>query len=109
MKPLQLVDASKVDNIEEYATSMLAMTVTLKTLEAYHLTALKKGFLDDDEKECASTILWEIQRLMSLYQTQMKNVLDRSELNQELIIKMLHESYPEIQLPKKPRKRKKKE
>lgn len=74
---VQFVDASMLDSLDQYAVSLVTAVMTLKTLESYQKEAIKKGLLEEDEFETASTIVWELHRLASLYQTQADNVFER--------------------------------
>lgn len=85
----------KPDTIEKYAATLIAGVASLKTLENQHILAYKAGILDEDESETAKSIQWEIRRLITLYNTQMKNVLDRTKITQEDIINEFKKLMPE--------------
>ncbi len=101
MKDLKFVNAEDLTNIEEYGAALLTSLISLRTLEAYHIAAFNKGLLDEDEAETGKTICWEIQRLISLYKTQVENVLDRTELKESEILKHLKERMPDVKLPRR--------
>jgi hypothetical protein len=101
MKEIKFVNAEDLSNLEEYAASLLSSIISLKTLEAFHIAAFNKGLLDEDEAETGKTIVWEIHRLINLYKTQIENVLDRTEINQEQIIEGLKSMMPNIKIPRK--------
>lgn len=103
MKDIQFVSADKVKTLEHYAASLVSAMVTLQTLESFHAAAYNQGLLEEDEAETGKTICWEIRRLMQLYKTQMENVLDRTELDEEVIITSLKALMPDV---KKSRKKK---
>ncbi len=103
MKDIQFVSADKVKTLEHYASALVSSMVTLRTLESFHIAAFNQGLLEDDEAETGKTICWEIRRLMSLYKTQMENVLDRTELDEQAIIDSLKALMPDV---KKSRKKK---
>lgn len=107
MKHIQFVHVNELKTIEEYASSLLVALASLKTLEAYEIAAFKKGILDSDEYEASKTICWEIQRLLSLYQNQIKSVLERSSTNEDEIIKSLQKQMPSLEIPKKRAQKKK--
>lgn len=90
---IQLVDAKKMKTLEEYVTSLVTGFISLKTLETFHVEAIHKGLLDQDESETATTILWELKRLMKLYQGQAHHVFARipDEINMESVIQKLKE------------------
>ncbi len=103
MRDIQFVSAEKVKTLEHYAAALVSSMVTLRTLESFHIAAFNQGLLEEDEAETGKTICWEIRRLMALYKTQMENVLDRTELDEDSIIASLKGLMPDV---KKPRKRK---
>ena len=108
MKEIKFVNAEDLESLEQYGAALLSSLISLRTLEGFHLAAFSKGLLDEDEEETGKTICWEIQRLISLYKTQIENVLDRTELNEEDILKNLKSMMPDIKLPKKRKTIKKK-
>lgn len=101
MKEIKFVNANSLSCLEEYGASLLTGLYSLKTLEAFHLSAFNKGLLDEDEAETGKTICWEIHRLMALYKTQIENVLDRTNLKEEDILSSLKSMVPEIKIPKR--------
>lgn len=106
MNEIKFVSATEVSTLEEYAASLLSGMISLRTLESFHHTALKKGILNVDETETLTTICWEIQRLLSLYAKQMENVLERTELNEEEILQSLKSLMPDVKIPRKKRQKK---
>ncbi len=101
MKDIQFVNPKELESLEDYGTSLLTGMMSLRTLEAFHLEAFNKGILDEDEIETGKTIHWEIQRLLCLYKTQMQHVLDRTDINEEMIIEKLRTQMPDLKIPRK--------
>lgn len=101
MKEVKFVNAEDISSVEDYAAALLTGMISLKTLENYHYAAYNKGLLDEDEGEVGKTICWEIQKLLKLYKTQIENVLDRSELNEEDILKSFKSTMPDVKIPRK--------
>lgn len=101
MKGLTFVAADQMKTLEEYAASNLAAMIYLKYMETYHVAAFKAGLFETDEEECSKTIIWEIQRLLSLYKTQNKYICDRSSFDQEAALALLKKQMPGIKIPKK--------
>ena len=101
MKEIKFVNAQELATLEEYAAALLSSMISLMTLESFHVAAFNKGILDEDEQETGKTICWEIQRLMSLYKTQIENVLDRTEVKEEEILLSLKAMMPDIKIPRK--------
>lgn len=91
-KPL-IVDIEKMETLEQYAASLLYGIVSLRTLEEYQTRAFKLGLYDEDEEETSKTIIWEIQRLLALYQAQMGHILERTSLSQDEILREFGAKY----------------
>jgi len=104
MKEIKFVNAEDLNSLEDYGAALLSSLISLKTLEAFHIAAFNKGLLDEDEAETGKTICWEIQRLIALYKTQIENVLDRTDLSEEDVIKSLISIMPNIKMPRKKKK-----
>jgi hypothetical protein len=107
MKEIKFVNADELSSLEEYGASLLSSMISLRTLEGFHVAAFNKGLLDEDEQETGKTICWEIQRLMSLYKTQIENVLDRTDLKEEDILQSLKAMMPDVKIPRKRKKKSK--
>lgn len=101
MTDFKIVNPSELRSLEHYASSLLSGMASLKTLEAFHNHAFKTGLLDDDEQETVKTICWEIQRLLSLYQTQLKKIIERTGFNEQEAINHFRKLMPEIKIPRK--------
>lgn len=91
MKKINFVDAKNLKTLEDYGASLLAGLMSLKTLEAFHIQAFKKGLLDEDELETGKTICWEIERLVALYRTQINHILDRTQLDEQQVLTAIKE------------------
>lgn len=106
MNNIQLVDAQNMQNIEQYAAACISSVASLKTLEGFQISAFKAGLLDEDEAETTKTICWEIHRLMSLYQTQIKSVLERTKLSEEEVLDCLRELMPKMTVAREQKNKK---
>ena len=104
MKEPQFVNPEQLETLEQYGAALLSSMISLRTLEAFHIAAWKKGLLEEDEEETSKTICWEIRRLMSLYQTQLLNVMERAPFDQEELYQALQGLTPEQKLPRKRKK-----
>lgn len=104
MKEIKFVNAEDLNSLEDYGAALLSSLISLKTLEAFHIVAFNKGLLDEDEAETGKTICWEIQRLIALYKTQIENVLDRTNLSEEEVLKSLKAIMPNVKIPRKKKK-----
>ena len=105
MKHIRFVNAEELESIEEYGASLVSGMITLKTLESFHIAAFNKGILKEDEAETGKTLCWEIRRLLLLYKTQMENVLERTEIDEETILTNLRSLMPDVKTPRKKKKK----
>jgi hypothetical protein len=107
MKEVKFVNAEDLSTLEEYGAALLSSMISLRTLEGFHIAAFNKGLLDEDEAETGKTMCWEIQRLLALYKTQIENVLDRTDLSEEMVLKSLKAMMPDVKIPRKRKSAKK--
>jgi hypothetical protein len=101
MKNIQFVTSDKLENLEQYGVSFVVGMITIQTLESFHIVALRKGILSDEEAEIVQTICWELRRLMALYKTCMEKILDRTDIDEEDILSHLKTMVPEIKTNRK--------
>lgn len=101
MSDFTFVNPKNLTNLEQYCASLLSGMASLKTLEAYHLEAYKKGLFDEDEQETSKTICWEIQRLMMLYKTQLTKIIERTGFDEAEAINHFRNLMPDVQIPRK--------
>jgi hypothetical protein len=109
MKEINLVKATEINTLEEYATVLLTSMGSLQTLGGYQASVLTKGILEEDEAKIVGYILDSIKALLNLYRSQTENILDRTETTEEEILKGLMKLMPEMEIPRKRRTTKKKE
>jgi hypothetical protein len=102
MNHIRFVSADELSTLEDYAASLVSGLVTLNSLGKFHAVADSKGLLSEDESEFCKTIIWELSRLMKLYQTQMTNILERTEITAEDVLNKLNGMVPAMK--KKPGK-----
>jgi hypothetical protein len=101
MKDVRFVSVNELETLEQYAGALLSGLVTLRTLEAYHLEAYKKGLLDEDEAELSATLSWEIKRLIGLYKKQIENIVERTKFNPDEALNEFRKMMPDIKIPRK--------
>ena len=106
MSNIQFIDADKIKTLEQYAASLLSGMISLRSLEQYHISAMAKGLLEEDEEETCKTVCWELRRLMQLYLKQYDQINQRAPIDEDEVIKSLQAIMPDI---KKKRARKPKE
>lgn len=85
------VDAKKLKTLEEYAIALVTGMFSLKTLENYHIRAIEIGILTEDLNCRANTIVWDMRRMLKLYQDQLEGVLELlpDDFNTSTIIETL--------------------
>lgn len=96
MNDLQFLDAEKIHSLEQYAASLLTSMISLRSLEQYHIVAMSRGLLDEDESETCKTICWELRRLMNLYLKQFEDISDRAPIDEEKVMKKLQSIMPDV-------------
>lgn len=70
------VDATKLKTLEEYALALASGMLSLKTLEGYQKRAIEIGLMPEDMNCRANTIVWDLRRMMKLYQDQLEGTLE---------------------------------
>lgn len=101
MKEITFVNSGSLETLEQYGAALVSGMLCLKTLEGFHIAAFKQGLLDEDEQETGKTICWEIQRLLSLYKTQVHHVLDRTAVDEAQILEALKKLMPAVKIPRR--------
>ena len=96
MKHIQFVCSDELETLEQYAASLVSGMISLCSLEGFHVAACRKGLLQEDEIETATTICWEIRRLVALYKTQIEHILERVQLEEQDILQALHKLMPDV-------------
>ncbi len=104
MTEFNFVNAIDLNSVEDYGAALLVGIASLKTLEAYHTEAFKKGLFDSVEEETSKTIIWEIQRLIALYKTQLQKVIEKTGFDEQEAINKFRRIMPKIPIPKKKKK-----
>ena len=102
MSDIQFLDSDKIHTLEQYAASLLTSMISLRSLEQYHIVAMARGIVEEDEAETCKTICWELRRLMNLYLKQYNQIHDRAPIDEKEVMDKLKSIMPDI---KKPRKR----
>lgn len=105
MTDFNFVSADNMQTLEHYGAAMIVGLTTLKTLESFHIQAFTKGLLNDGEMETGKTICWEIQRLINLYKTQIENIVERTGLDEKLVLAHLQSMMPDLPKIKKNEKK----
>lgn len=105
MPEFNFVNANDVNSLEQYAAATLISIGSLRTLELYQQTAMKKGLIEGDMEETLKTICWEIQRLLALYQSQMNLILEKTGIDEDDIIESFRKTVPNVNMPRKRKKK----
>lgn len=88
-----LQDEKSLKTLDDYAVILTTNLITLLTLQNLQVRALEIGIMKEDMNERANTIIWDLRRLLKLYQIQLNEVLSilPDDFNGEKIIKNLQE------------------
>lgn len=70
------VDEQSLKSLEDYAVLLVTGMLSLKTLQNIQVKAVEIGILPEDLNERDNTIIWDLRRLMKLYQKQLQDVLE---------------------------------
>lgn len=73
---LTYVDIKKMNSLEHYAAALITGMLSLKTLENFHIRATELGIMPEDMMCNANTIVWDIRRLLKIYQNQIERCLE---------------------------------
>ncbi len=73
---LTYVDEKSLKTLEDYAVFLVTGMLTFKTLQNQQVRAIEIGIMKEDMSERANTIIWDIRRLIKLYQDQTEAVLE---------------------------------
>lgn len=87
------VDASKMKSLEDYAIALVMGILSLKTLESFHVRAVDLGVLKEDHECRLNTIVWDLKRIMKLYNDQLASILELvpDDFNVESIMESLRQ------------------
>lgn len=91
MSEAPLFSAEHIKNLEDYVTSLLLSSLSVNTIESYQIQALKLGILNTDEEELCKTIIWELRRTFNLLQNQLEQVLERTDVTKEAVLKIIQD------------------
>lgn len=85
------VDAKSLKTLEDLIFHLGESKASLTTLYNYQKRAIEIGIMKEDMNERANTILWDIERLIKLYENQMVSVFELlpSTFNPEEVMKKL--------------------
>lgn len=89
------VDTTRLKTLEEYAIALVSGMLSIKTLEEYHVRAIEIGILTEDLNCRANTIVWDMRRMLKLYQDQLEGVLELlpEDFNASSIIETLKKQH----------------
>lgn len=89
------VDVKTMKTLEDYAISLVSGMLSIKTLEAFHTKAIEIGILPEDLNCRGNTIVWDMRRMLKLYQNQLGSVLEilPDDFNIEKIIEILKQQH----------------
>lgn len=70
------LDVKSLKTLEDYAVLLVSGIMTLTTLQNLQVRAIELGIMKEDMNERANTIIWDLRRLMKLYQNQSEATLE---------------------------------
>ncbi len=90
---LTYVDGTGLKNLEDMSVFLATGILSLNTLHNMQVRALEIGILPEDAAERSNTMIWDLRRLMNLYQEQLETVWDLlpEEFNAQETIKKLQQ------------------
>lgn len=94
MKELQFVNAEQLKTLDQYAHSLFTSVISLKSIKKFHTEAFKKGILDDIEGSTGNALCGYIDKLLELHLSQLENVLQRTTITKEDLLKNLQSLMP---------------
>ncbi len=85
------IDEKNLKTLEDYCVFLVTGMLSLKTLQNMHVKAIEIGILPEDMACRSNTMIWDIRRLIKLYQEQLETILELlpSDFNAEEIIKAM--------------------
>ncbi len=109
MKEITFVNADDLQTLEQYGATLLSSMASLRTLAMFHVSAVNRGILNEGEAVTANSMFGEIRHLLGLYKTQLENIMERCDLNEQEIIDGLRNMMPNLKIPRKKRTKKEKD
>lgn len=85
------VDEKSLKTLEDYSVFLTSGMLSLMTLQNIQVRAIEIGIMKEDQAERANTIIWDIRRLINLFQKQTDSVLEMlpDDFNHVAIIEKL--------------------
>jgi hypothetical protein len=85
------VDEKSLKTLEDYAVILAGAMLSLKTLQNFQVRALEIGIMPEDMNEIATTIIWDLRRLINLYKGQIEATFELipDDFNAQEIIKKM--------------------
>ncbi len=70
------LDAKVLNTLEDYEVLLVTAMMNLTTLQNLQVRAIEIGIMKEDMVERANTIIWDLRRLLTLYQNQSEATLE---------------------------------
>lgn len=83
--------ASELRTPEDYVEALILGAGSLNTLRNYHIAAYKQGLLNEEEEATATSMTWEMARIIKLYQVQLEFLVERYQLDEKKILERLRD------------------
>lgn len=86
---MRKIEIDNLNTLEDYAGMVVVAMLTLQTYHDVHVRAYNAGILDEGMIENVQSMLWEIERLVQMYERQLQFILDVIPIQKEEILKSL--------------------
>ncbi len=71
-----LTDVKSLKSLEDLAVYLTVGMLSIMTLQNTQIRAIEIGIMKEDQAERANVMIWDLRRLINLYQTQLESVLE---------------------------------
>ena len=91
---VNFMDPEKLETLEQYATMVLLSMRSMLALNRWQTSSLTRGILNEEEEQRVSLIVHDIARLVRLYDDQLTDVLERTNIKKEELINQINSLKP---------------
>ena len=91
---INFMDPEKLETLEQYATMLVLSMRSMLALSKWQVNAIKTGILNESEENRVSLIAHDISRLIRVYDDQLTDVLERTNIKKEDLINQINSLKP---------------
>ena len=66
----------EIKSLEDYAIALCLAMVAFRDFKRHHIAAHKLGILPEDLQERLNVLVWDLDRMLRLYDLQMKDTME---------------------------------